>query len=180
MKHTSLFPPQRWGVLPTRAFWERPHFWRSARTSLIPLIFLETRAFADVAFRYDGWQRWALLVLGVAVTVVTQGLLERFIRSPGPLEDVTGEERRQAVFLLGHEDEATLRRRSRRGVYGLMLLSALGGALAVWQAIATHQREARHARLLMEIEQSRQRLDRFNKEYAEHRKASRSSPRAMP
>ena len=155
MNSSSTFPPQRWGVLPTRAF-------------------------AEVAFRYDGWPRAVLVVLVLAFAFVTQGLLERYIRSPSPLMNVTEAERLHVMLAPGPEEQAALDRRSLRGAYGLMVLFGLTGAFSLWQAGVSHRREARYEQQRIEVEKSREQIEKFRKEYEQRRKAAAASPKGRP
>jgi hypothetical protein len=138
----SSFPRQRWGILPTRAFWERPHFWRSARVFMVPLLILEARAMAEVTFQHAGWLRWAGMAGMAAVMILTQGLLERYIRSP--VKDMTDEERYQ-VLPCGAEDPAAIRR-AVRARNGLIVMAILVGVLASFQASTSRTEKLRRAR----------------------------------
>jgi hypothetical protein len=75
-----LETPQRWGILPTLAFWNRRDVWRSAGLLLAPFIFLGFRLSAMVADYLPWWLAPFAAVLSFLPILVGQGLLERYIR----------------------------------------------------------------------------------------------------
>jgi hypothetical protein len=76
-----LETPQRWGVLPTLAFWNRRQVWRSAGLLLVPFILLGFQLSAKAADYLAWWLAPFTAVLSFLPILLGQGLLERYIRS---------------------------------------------------------------------------------------------------
>jgi hypothetical protein len=75
-----LETPQRLGILPTLAFWNRHDVWKSARWFAVPVIGASLLASAALAFTVTPWLFPAIGVATGVPTALTYGLLERHIR----------------------------------------------------------------------------------------------------
>ena len=70
--------PQRWGIVPTSAFWKRPDVWKIARIPTVVFLFFWLVAL-DI-FVTGSTPLWASGLLGGLGPFLFVGLLERFLR----------------------------------------------------------------------------------------------------
>lgn len=74
----DLSRPQRWGILPTLSFWNRPDVWRHARWFVVPCMLLWAYVLQDLWRGAISW--WASTSLYFLATTIGLGLFERYIR----------------------------------------------------------------------------------------------------
>ena len=75
-----LETPQRLGILPTMAFWNRKDVWKSARWLVAPMVGMGTFAIAMIGPQIESFTIAMAGGLGAAVPLLTMGLLERHVR----------------------------------------------------------------------------------------------------
>ena len=90
--------PQRWGILPTRAFWSRRDVTPSTLIFLFPLVFVGSAVGQAIGDRTSPLLAIALGTAGVLLALVLgKGLLERYIR--GRRAELTPQEREELFRL---------------------------------------------------------------------------------
>jgi hypothetical protein len=75
-----LETPQRLGILPTMAFWNRKDVWKSARWLVAPVVGASVFAIGIVGPQIESFNIVVASGIGAAVPLLTMGLLERHVR----------------------------------------------------------------------------------------------------
>jgi hypothetical protein len=133
--------PQRWGVLPTMAFWCRRDVSTSARLMVIPVWMLTAHLMLKIAVKVAWWSVPLMVAGALTVMFLLQGLLERYIRLRAPR--MTAQQRLELMTAAGeHDDDVVVTPRRTLVLIFAMVFGATGLlSWSVWWADA--RRDAR-------------------------------------
>jgi hypothetical protein len=165
-----LETPQRWGVLPTMAFWSRRDVWRSAGLLLIPAWMITAHVMSRIAGQGPWWAVPLVMGGAVATMLLIQGLLEKYIRRRAAR--ATTEERLERMANLStQEPEVIVTPRRRLVLIFGMAFAATG--LLTWQTWRSDRARERREQARQQQENELKALKQRMKELQEARANSR-------